>query len=528
MVRIKMPEFIFVFVFSVALVGACFFQTYMYYAVKAPDREYLLVHNYQPDYFWYLSLIEQGREGNILLTSRYSTVSFAPQPVNTFFALLGIAGRITGLSNVHIYLVARIFFALGQILSLYMLIAYLFSKQIQRLFAFLITIGSFPFTFMQGKFLTLYGWDWSPFDPLVRYSYLPHHMAANMFLFVSMLFVFYGMEKKKSLSILLGFVIFAVSGLINPGILPVVCLMYFFGVLIHIRLWKYTLIPSLIGGLLVIGVILFLSAMQNTTFPWTAFRDVEREFHVWIGYTNFFQIVGVSGIIGSFGVGYLLVFGSTSWRFIALWALLQFISIWKLQFYAPFSNIRFIQSPFIMAYGLLSAKIVLELLEKVRASRLVAYFILGTVIGSYIFVGYFSVRASIDQQMRSVASDWGDYKHHPTHDIVLAIKYINEHAKPNDIAASPWWLSVMLPGMSPVRVFYGHPTLSYIPKDRTVDDLDIILHKYDQMDVRTSLLERNVRYIAYDDADIPTKYYEKAGYTVVFSSGNMRVFERSK
>src|SRR4030042_2431864 len=73
-----------------------------------PDTTFPLIHNNAPDYFYYLSLMRQGYDGRILLTSRMTPEGFPPVFPPTFFALLGHLPRLSGLSLYHIYFLSRI------------------------------------------------------------------------------------------------------------------------------------------------------------------------------------------------------------------------------------------------------------------------------------------------------------------------------------------------------------------------------------------------------------------------------------
>jgi hypothetical protein len=91
----------------------------------------------------YLSKIEQGRRGDWLFELRYTPEAHDGAGFNTFYLFLGQTARITGLSSLVIYHLARVATSLFMFISLYQLGATIWVRlRPRRLFFMLLAVGS--------------------------------------------------------------------------------------------------------------------------------------------------------------------------------------------------------------------------------------------------------------------------------------------------------------------------------------------------------------------------------------------------
>ncbi len=160
-------DFIIVFCVSFVVTVASLYQTLLYIKVTPEGFVYPLVHNFEADYYWYLSLIRQGWEGNILLTSRYTPEIFSPQFVNTFFSVAGMLAHTPGFSLPLIYTILRVFGGVAVFLITYTLLQILKLSLRQRMCAFALVILSTPFWFLTNGIFRQAG---NSGRDLIRYS----------------------------------------------------------------------------------------------------------------------------------------------------------------------------------------------------------------------------------------------------------------------------------------------------------------------------------------------------------------------
>lgn len=514
------------------MVSLSFFQTIAFAKATPRGATYFLVNNYPPDYYWYLSLIEQGREGNLAIATRYSTTPFPAVPVNLFFSILGIVGSYSPLSNDQLYTFARFIFGVTQLMAVYFLIQRLSSRQTDRLFYFLVVLLSQSFIYQQGELRILYGGFWSAFDPFARFSNLPHHMAANTLMILSM--AIWSRQRETSsekrvakndlVKDLAPAMLLSTAGLINPGIYPIALPMFAVGKFLSWRetgrQMKELILVGVVGGL----VLLYYWFVSQSTFPWNVFTSLERQFSAVVSVTDLLPIAGISGYVGIVGILFAIREKIVGWRMVASWAIVQCISLGFIQYHISIAGIRFIQTLIFVPFGLLAAKTILRV-ARLFPNNIMQIIFVSVSLGLYSIVAVDAWKASIDQQMASVHRETGSLLQHPPVSIRSVIEYLQKYAHPGDVTASTWWLSTILPGLTPVRVFSGHPTFSYDPSPYT--DEHIRLLQYPPVDdAQNILIRRKVRYVVTDGGDRASEYFVNLGLREVLTDGDMRVFER--
>ncbi len=184
MFRLRSQGRIFPVLVAVVLVGLSFIE-FGYGRFKQPaGTSYTFLHNYPEDFFYYLHVIRQGIDGNILVTSRMTPETFGPQFTVTFFVLLGWIGRITGLTPVTLYTAARLIGGLALVWAIWLLTERLFHDRRERLASFVLTLtGSFLPIIQDGRLaVATYVKAWTELDPLARLTYIPHHLWSKVLL----------------------------------------------------------------------------------------------------------------------------------------------------------------------------------------------------------------------------------------------------------------------------------------------------------------------------------------------------------
>ncbi|MBI5961080.1 MAG: hypothetical protein HY866_20240 [Chloroflexi bacterium] len=110
---------------------------------SADDWQFMGMLSNPKDGATYLSKIEQGRRGAWLFELRYTPETHDGAGFNTFYLFLGHTARITGLSSLVIYHLARVATSLFMFISLYQLGATIWVRlRPRRLFFMLLAVGS--------------------------------------------------------------------------------------------------------------------------------------------------------------------------------------------------------------------------------------------------------------------------------------------------------------------------------------------------------------------------------------------------
>jgi len=188
-----------------------------------PGKTYTKVHRIFEDYYYYLSVIRQGR-GNWAEVDQYTTEKTNPSRVHLFYLFLGKIARITGISDSDAYYGA---------ITVSLIIFYFYTCRLIRLLlpekwmipTLLIIylaapLPDFTFYLFDKKITTTYGW-WTNTDIYHRLSLIPHHFFTGALLIGTVFyFILYLRQKKIKPAIICGLItgtanlFFAVPGFI--------------------------------------------------------------------------------------------------------------------------------------------------------------------------------------------------------------------------------------------------------------------------------------------------------------------------
>lgn len=176
---IKKTSLIFFFL-SLFFIFFSFVPTIYEYSIKdrlPANRYFLLEHNYNFDYNFYLSRIRQGIEGSWLVTEKYYNQPHQGSLFQIVYLYLGKIGSFFGLSVPFIYQLSRFIFGLILLLLIAKYGSLFFKgKQLILFFILAVTASSFPVIMKVGNFYRFgnyMGW-WSVIDPLSRLTIMPH------------------------------------------------------------------------------------------------------------------------------------------------------------------------------------------------------------------------------------------------------------------------------------------------------------------------------------------------------------------
>lgn len=447
---------------SLCIVLLSLFQTWEFFRQTPADRIYPLVNGYMPDYYWYLSLMRQGWDGSLLVTTRFTPEAFAPQLVNTLFPILGMTARALNIWLPAMYLVARIVFGMIALLAPYLLARRLFVGWRDRIIAMAMVFLSVPLWFREGNILRTYGDFWAGLDPIVRLSFLPHHLLANALVVVTFLLWSRYCQTRKAGALFGSIAAAAAAVWSNPASGGAILMAAGFASLLRGNSMRLGKLAGL--ALLVVAVAIplgFLYRLQSTVFPWTAFRDWERYNMYPISPVALLGMLGPSSLFALIAVGHVLRTRAILWHLIVGWFLYPFIGTVILSKLLFVSNARFIQvAPHVPTaiLGFLGVLVVVGYLRRlgiplwVATTALVALFAIATV-PSYM--------ASVDQQMRSVRRDRGSLLMYVPKGVVEAVEWLDAHTTSDDIVVAPGWVSTIVPAFTSARTLLGHPTFTY-------------------------------------------------------------------
>lgn len=444
----------------VGIVLLSLFQTVAFGFAKPADAVYPLVHGYPPDYYWYLSLIEQGREGSLLVTTRYTPEANVPQFVNTFFLGLGMIAGFFQLSSPVMYTLARVFFGAVQLLVGYALITQCFAERKKRVTALILIFFGTPFWYVQSDGAIRYiGEFWSGLDPWVRYSFLPHHMAATTLFMLALLGLHQGKFLVAGVAGALATWTNPASGMMLTLTLSIACILSWRSIG---KQWKY---PAFV--LLSVAIpFVFLWRLQSSVFPWTAFSSWERFVFYPIDAARYLGVIGVPGILAILSLPMVLGKRSFFWNTLVSWFAVPFVGLGILQLYLPVSNGRYLQNAYFIPAAILATAGLWELAKRAAARRRLVFTALGVIL---LLVAVPSYYESVSQQLRSVARDKTNLTISVPHHVMEGIGWLRKADRPQAVVLASEWISTMIPAFTDKRVVWGHPTFTYKREEKEAD-----------------------------------------------------------
>lgn len=496
-------EWFFVVVVTVCVVLLSLHETWLFSRHVPQGAVYPLVHGYIPDYYYYLSLMEQGSEGKFLLTTRFTSEHFQPVVMQSLYAAIGFIAGIFHIRFPLMYLGARIFFGSLLLLSGYYLSTVLCKSKHERLLAFVLMIGGVPLWFISNGVIGTYGNFWRGLDPLGRVSTIPHHLAANVLLIFAIVAASEALKSHRirwiALTSLFGFL----TGWTNPASL----LAFLWAIecvgLLRIKKAK-TYWPALftIGAVSVIPLVYFW-LNQNTVFPMTEFTRIESLWQYPLDIISYLKIMSISGFFAIVAIPWVLKKNSVLWDLIVGWFLWPIIALGIFQYFVPMTNARYIQAAYYIPTSLLASVGIMNVYRrsKLIAVCMVSIFAIASLPSFYANIKFNELNVALDSSQRLAL--------YPSKELMEGITWLNTFGGPDELVIAPEWISLITPAFSNKRVLLGHPTLTYL-RDQKQHDMDMLYAFKDEAEVARIIQTHRVSLIWTDETlPVPDEF---AGY----------------
>lgn len=497
-------EWFFVIVVTVCVVILSLHETWLFSRYIPQGAVYPLVHGYIPDYYYYLSLMEQGSEGKFLLTTRFTSEHFQPVVLQTFYAMIGFIAGIFNIRLPLMYLGARIFFGSLLLLSGYYLATVLWKRQHERLLAFLLMIGGVPLWFISDGVIGTTGNFWRGLDPLGRASFLPHHLAANVLLICTIVAAVEALKSHRIRWVVLASLLGFLTGWINPA--TIFALLWAIGWVGLVRIKKATIYwPALITiGIVSAIPLVYFWLNQNTVFPLTEFTRIESLWQHPLDTMSYLKIMSISGLFAIVAIAWVLKKNSVVWDLIVGWFLWPIIALGIVQYVVPMTNARYIQAAYYIPTSLLAAVGIMHVYRRLN-TKLVA----GCIVILFAIATLPSFYANIRFNEQNVAIESHRPAIYASKELMEGITWLNTFGRPDELVIAPDWISLITPAFSNKRVLLGHPTLTF-QRDQKQHDMDLLYAFKDETEVARVIRTHRVSLIWTDETlPVPDEF---AGY----------------
>ena len=503
-------EWFFIIVVTICVVILSLHETWLFSRYTPQGAVYPLVHGYIPDYYYYLSLMEQGSEGKLLLTTRYTSEHFQPVVMQSLYAAIGFIAGIFHIPFPLMYLGARIFFGSLLLLSGYYLATVLCKNQHERVLAFLLMIAGVPLWFISDGVIGTYGNFWRGLDPLGRASALPHHLAANVLLIFTVVAASKALKSHRirwiALTSLFGFL----TGWTNPASLFAFLWAIGWVGLVRIKKAK-TYWPALIA-ITAVSVIplVYFSLYQTMVYPLTEFKRIESLWQHPLDSMTYLKIMSISGFFALVAIPSVLKKNSVLWDLIVGWFLWPIIALGIVQYFVPMTNARYIQAAYYIPTSLLAAVGIMNVYRWLNTlpaanSKLIAV----CMVSIFAIASLPSFYANIKLDEQNVAIDSHRPAIYASKELMEGIIWLNTFGGPDELVIAPDWISLITPAFSNKRVLLGHPTLTYL-SDQKQHDMDVLYAFKDEIEVARVIQTHRVSLIWTDETlRVPNEF---AGY----------------
>lgn len=348
--RIFGNELLITIIIGVLGITFSFLQT-IYDLLHVPSGYiYPLVHNYSEDYYYYLHLMGQGWYGHLTATSWLTPEIFPPRLVNPLFLILGMLSRILSIGLPQMYTLARLAGGIALFSVCVLLVRRILNNSKTE------RVGALILLFFGGVFIqrTGSGIDvpylvkfWTELDPLVRFSFIPHHLFSKVFMVATYVLLLSNLTKNKKLFLLV--ITTTICGFSSPVVLstflPAIFGFMIFDLLVSwVSKRRLTIPQSFLPALTVVVTAFIVSLyhyfLMHDVFPWTTYNTWEKENVFLVTPVQFLSVMGPMFFLALLAIPTLIK--RSSGRLLLSWIYSSWIMIFILGRFLPLATHRFL------------------------------------------------------------------------------------------------------------------------------------------------------------------------------------------
>lgn len=446
------------------------------YRMAPPNTTVTYVHNHPQDYFYNLHVMQQGYEGAWKIVTRMTPESFPPQFAHLFFVVLGKVGRIVPLGMGELYTVARLTGSIALMLVMYRLVVALFpAHPMRRVGAFAVTLAGTYWPIIENgtmKAPILMNSIWTELDPMVRLSFIPHHLWSKVcFLVLLLLFLALRKDKRRfgslwvasfliaGITLLMGFM----SPIIIVTYVGVMSLWFSFEWIVAIVSRKsipwYLMAPAISTAVAVGYVVWYHWNLAHSTFPWTTYGPPWE--------TNWLYLISPGMYLQSFGpLFFVAIVGAVGMfrknplvRLLTAWVLAGWVFIFILRSHLPFSNSRYFSGYQWIAVNLLAVMGFVWIADFVRAKFKIQLF--GICIILALLLSAPAWYASVADEAYNTSLNVQNPQHFLSPEIRGVLTYLASLPAGTCVVAAPDWFDTMIPAYTSCRSVSGHKLMTW-------------------------------------------------------------------
>jgi hypothetical protein len=509
--------------FAAGALGLGFAQTGYDIAVTPPGTVFPFTHNYAPDFYYYLQLMRQGMQGSFGATSLMTPETFPPQFINPVFVLLGHAARVTGTGLPAWYLAARIAGALGLVAGIFLFVRRVTgNRTVQALILGAVVLGTPVWHLANGRpVMPVLLSVWSQLDPMVRFSYIPHHLISKVFLVLAFAVFVRGGGRKAVVAFSLATLLMGFASPVTIAAYLITLAGYagigFLSTRERFFADRERLVMMAAGGAVAVLTALYHRQVQQGVFPWTSYQQWETVQYP-LTFATYAEAFGPQLVLFFLSLPLLASLGPPGWL-TAAWGLSGWVGIAVCRF-VPLSNVRFVEGyqfiPVAAGTGIALSGLMARL--KPAGARRIATALAIAGLTAYAGVG--------------IAASWMSHLTYSASDVKNPLQYIPRSwmdmfaflsAQPQQqLVAVPMPLSTMIPAMTGQRAIAGHQMMTFDAPQKEADLIAIF--RFDKEAVRLTEKYR-VGYIVTTTSSLPPESFTaETGFSPVYTRDGIVIY----
>lgn len=495
------------FLFIGTLLFIIFYPLYRKNLLTPPGSYYMQIHRLHEDYYYDLSVINQGRK-QVSEIDQFTTEEARPSTIHLFYLLMGRIGSLIGVNNFVIYYSGMVTSLVIFYVYAYKLVELLIPKGYVWLTMFVAFFAS-PFPAIKLTLGSLIiplqaGW-WTGMDAYSRISMLPHHFIATSLTLAAIYYLFLYRKKKTIISAFISSVLLAVGVIFFavPGIIFLMSLVTMLGVIGAIRGSRE--IKGFLKGLIfyVIPLISLLTVNFQLTrlgFPWTQFLN--WEYTTYLAETTpytllvFFISLGLMPFFVLFVLGQLVRKPKTEMIFLFSWVTIPFILyLLSANGILKIPKIRWVYySPYLFMT-------VLGMMGLVRTRGIIVIKVIMVIIFIINAVWGFHDYWWGEANKIEVFSNTYIPRNH-----LKAVDFINLNIPPYSNILTTYYTGAYLPALTYAKVFVGHEVNTYNFGLKFWQSKQFFSGLFSESEARALITGGKINYVLWEDSGLPVQY----------------------
>lgn len=493
------------FIFLAAIIAVIFNLLPYIQQIKSASNEKVYIGSYPIIYDKpvYLSIINQGKEGNWKITDKYTSEPQKEVFIYPLYILMGHIARLFIFSTETIFFIGRLFFGIILLFTVICFIRYFISGKNQRKLAYYFALFSSGLGWITQNQESLDLWLPDAM-PMVRFSYFPHFMLANIAFFLALLFFYRIFEEKRNKlwAILAGIFSFILNFTIPfSGILlyfltaSLIIILYFKNKNLIIKNLKNIFLFFILSA----PSLIYLYYIGTQNEIWSA---VEKQ-NILASPSPIYIITGY-GLILIFSLyGLLALYQKDQIKglFFSIWILsipiLAYIPLWIY----PMQR-RFLETGFYLPLAITASFGVEKIYRNLEQERFKNFNHKFAAILIIIAV-YLMLSGNIQnwRQFNNFISNANMLQLYTSKENIEATKWLSKNSPLSSVILSSFLSGNIIPAYANRTVYIGHGPMTIDLEDKLKKVEDFYSEKYSPGEMLEFLKKENINYVFYSDEE---------------------------